>query len=164
MFLDIQRLDAAIVGQLRLVKMLVERGADPCFKNRKGKTPCDVAAAAVHNFLITARGERNLNLYLFFSLISFSCFACQNVIWSQNEMYGVCLEFIHIALHYLFIYFCLQSLDKILRIYDGKYFNFSFITNLRYYVLQNIFPRHNVFGNSYELTFNFMQNKKNNKK
>lgn len=37
--------------------MLVERGADPCFKNRKGKTPCDVAAAAVHNFLITARGE-----------------------------------------------------------------------------------------------------------
>lgn len=49
--------DAAIVGQLRLVKMLVERGADPCFKNRKGKTPCDVAAAAVHNFLITARGE-----------------------------------------------------------------------------------------------------------
>lgn len=50
-------LDAAIVGQLRLVKMLVERGADPCFKNRKGKTPCDVAAAAVHNFLITARGE-----------------------------------------------------------------------------------------------------------
>lgn len=49
--------DAAITGQLRLVKMLVERGADPCFKNRKGKTPCDVAAAAVHNFLITARGE-----------------------------------------------------------------------------------------------------------
>ncbi|XP_055315385.1 ankyrin repeat domain-containing protein 11 isoform X2 [Sitodiplosis mosellana] len=47
--------DAAITGQLRLVKMLVERGADPCFKNRKGKTPCDVAAAAVHNFLITAR-------------------------------------------------------------------------------------------------------------
>lgn len=39
--------------------MLVERGADPCFKNRKGKTPCDVAAAAVHNFLTTARGECN---------------------------------------------------------------------------------------------------------
>lgn len=50
-------LDAAIVGQLKLVKMLVERGADPNFKNRKGKTPCDVAASAVYNFLITARGE-----------------------------------------------------------------------------------------------------------
>lgn len=49
--------DAAIVGQLKLVKMLVERGADPCYKNRKGKTPCDVAAAAVYNFLITARGK-----------------------------------------------------------------------------------------------------------
>lgn len=49
--------DAAIVGQLKLVKMLVERGADPCYKNRKGKTPCDVAAPAVYNFLIAARGE-----------------------------------------------------------------------------------------------------------
>lgn len=49
--------DAAIVGQLKLVKMLVERGADPNFKNRKGKTPCDVASSAVYNFLITARGE-----------------------------------------------------------------------------------------------------------
>lgn len=37
--------------------MLVERGADPCFKNRKGKTPCDLAAPAVHNFLTTARGK-----------------------------------------------------------------------------------------------------------
>lgn len=52
--------DAAIVGQLKLVKMLVERGADPCFKNRKGKTPCDVAASAVYNFLVTARGENRL--------------------------------------------------------------------------------------------------------
>lgn len=42
--------------------MLVERGADPCFKNRKGKTPCDVAAAAVHNFLMTAKGEWHLNI------------------------------------------------------------------------------------------------------
>lgn len=56
--------DAAIVGQLRLVKMLVERGADPSFKNRKGKTPCDVAAAAVHNFLTTSRGECNVILYI----------------------------------------------------------------------------------------------------
>lgn len=50
-------LDAATIGQLRLVKMLVERGADPCLKNRKGKTACDVAAPAVHNFLISARGQ-----------------------------------------------------------------------------------------------------------
>lgn len=55
-------LDAAIVGQLKLVKMLVERGADPCFKNRKGKTPCDVAASAVYNFLVTARGEFSIFL------------------------------------------------------------------------------------------------------
>lgn len=55
--IPLQFTDAAIVGQLKLVKMLVERGADPNFKNRKGKTPCDVAASAVYNFLITSRGE-----------------------------------------------------------------------------------------------------------
>lgn len=49
--------DAAIVGQLRLVKLLVERGADPTVKNRKGKTPCDVAASAVYSFLQQAKGE-----------------------------------------------------------------------------------------------------------
>lgn len=49
--------DAAIVGQLKLVKLLVERGADACFKNRKGKTPCDVAAAAVYSFLLATRGK-----------------------------------------------------------------------------------------------------------
>uniref|UniRef100_A0A182TEG1 ANK_REP_REGION domain-containing protein n=1 Tax=Anopheles melas TaxID=34690 RepID=A0A182TEG1_9DIPT len=47
--------DAAITGQLKLVKMLVERGADPSFKNQKGKTPCDVAAPAVYNYLTQAR-------------------------------------------------------------------------------------------------------------
>lgn len=55
--------DAAIVGQLKLVKMLVERGADPCFKNRKGKTPCEVAAPAVYCFLISARGEYNFSIF-----------------------------------------------------------------------------------------------------
>lgn len=64
--------DAAITGQLRLVKMLVERGADPCFKNRKGKTPCDVAAAAVHNFLITARGEFIKEIILSFDIYLYS--------------------------------------------------------------------------------------------
>lgn len=50
--------DAAIMGQLKLVKLLVERGADPSFKNKKGKTPCDVASApSVYNYLISAKGE-----------------------------------------------------------------------------------------------------------
>lgn len=49
--------DAAIVGNLKLVKLLVEKGADVNAKNRKGKTPCDVASASVYNYLITARGE-----------------------------------------------------------------------------------------------------------
>lgn len=49
--------DAATNGQIKLVKFLVERGADPSFKNRKGKCPCDVAAPAVYNYLLSARGE-----------------------------------------------------------------------------------------------------------
>ncbi|EDS26714.1 conserved hypothetical protein [Culex quinquefasciatus] len=49
--------DAAIVGQLKLCKMLIERGADPTFKNQKGKQPCDVAAPAVYNYLLQARGR-----------------------------------------------------------------------------------------------------------
>lgn len=49
--------DAAKNGQYKLVKMLVERGADPSFKNRRGKTPCDVAAATVSNYLISAKGK-----------------------------------------------------------------------------------------------------------
>lgn len=50
--------DAAIMGQLKLVKLLVERGADPSFKNKKGKTPCDVASApSVYNYLMSAKGE-----------------------------------------------------------------------------------------------------------
>lgn len=61
--------DAAIMGQLKLVKLLVERGADPSFKNKKGKTPCDVASApSVYNYLISAKGELHsvfmiLNIY-----------------------------------------------------------------------------------------------------
>lgn len=50
--------DAAIMGQLKLVKLLVERGADPAFKNKKGKTPCDVATVpSVYNYLVSAKGE-----------------------------------------------------------------------------------------------------------
>lgn len=36
--------DAAINGHQKLVKLLVERGADIQAKNSKGKTPLDVAA------------------------------------------------------------------------------------------------------------------------
>jgi ankyrin repeat protein len=49
--------DAAVFGQMKLVKMLVERGADPLLKNQKGKMPCDVAASAVYNYLVQARGK-----------------------------------------------------------------------------------------------------------
>lgn len=57
--------DAAIMGQLKLVKLLVERGADPAFKNKKGKTPCDVASApSVYNYLISAKGELHFELHV----------------------------------------------------------------------------------------------------
>lgn len=53
--------DAATMGQLKLVKLLVERGADPCFKNKKGKTPCDVSSApSVYNYL-----KGKLHCYVF---------------------------------------------------------------------------------------------------
>lgn len=38
--------------------MLIEKGADPCVKNRNGKSPFEVATApAVYNFLIQSRGK-----------------------------------------------------------------------------------------------------------
>lgn len=37
--------------------MLIEKGADPIAKNRKGKTPCDVASAAVYSYLNQAKGK-----------------------------------------------------------------------------------------------------------
>lgn len=61
--------DAAIMGQLKLVKLLVERGADPCFKNKKGKTPCDVASApSVYNYLISAKGKLHFLCMIFLKL------------------------------------------------------------------------------------------------
>lgn len=44
--------DAALNGHIRLVKLLVERGADIHAKNRRGKTPLDIAALGVARFLI----------------------------------------------------------------------------------------------------------------
>lgn len=45
--------DAAYNGHLKIARMLVERGADPAARNGKGKTPVDVAAAAVYNYLVS---------------------------------------------------------------------------------------------------------------
>lgn len=44
--------DAASNGNIRLVKLLVERGADIHAKNKKGKTPVDVAAPGVAQYLL----------------------------------------------------------------------------------------------------------------
>lgn len=76
--------------------MLVERGADPCFKNRKGKTPCDVAASAVHNFLITARGKLKpsfapffcIEILVFFSdcIVKFIHMKCVKIEMSKSYM------------------------------------------------------------------------------
>lgn len=48
--------DAALVGNLKLVKLLIEKGAEPLAKNRKGKTPCDMASAAVYSYMNQAKG------------------------------------------------------------------------------------------------------------
>jgi ankyrin repeat protein len=34
--------DAAMYGNQRLVELLIEKGADPLFKNKKGKAPYEV--------------------------------------------------------------------------------------------------------------------------
>lgn len=43
-----------------MVKMLVDRGADVTFKNRKGKSPVDVASSAVYDYLVTAQGKSTI--------------------------------------------------------------------------------------------------------
>ena len=42
--------DAASFGNQKLVKMLIEKGADPLFKNKKGKSPQDIAHPSLVNF------------------------------------------------------------------------------------------------------------------
>lgn len=49
--------DAAAVGNQKLVKMLIDKGADPFFKNKKGKTPQDVAHISLINFFKSISGE-----------------------------------------------------------------------------------------------------------
>lgn len=54
-------------GQIKLVKMLIEKGADPCVKNHNGKSPYEVATApAVYNFLLQSRGS---SIFFYFKLI-----------------------------------------------------------------------------------------------
>jgi ankyrin repeat protein len=60
--------DAASVGNQKLVKMLIDKGADPLFKNKKGKTPQDIAHGSLFHFfrtLGTSSGERNVFIFLF---------------------------------------------------------------------------------------------------
>lgn len=55
------------------MKMLIEKGADPCVKNRNGKSPFEVATApAVYNFLIQSRGKSYFFL-LFWNFILYLC-------------------------------------------------------------------------------------------
>lgn len=49
--------DAAAVGNQKLVKLLIEKGADPNFKNKKGQTPQDIAHASLVNFFRSISGE-----------------------------------------------------------------------------------------------------------
>lgn len=44
--------DAAINGHYKLVKLLVEHGADIYAKNSKGKTPLDIALPSVATLLL----------------------------------------------------------------------------------------------------------------
>lgn len=44
--------DAASNGHLKLIKLLVERGADIHAKNSKGKAPLDIAAPSVTPYLL----------------------------------------------------------------------------------------------------------------
>jgi ankyrin repeat protein len=43
--------DAASFGNMKLAKLLIDKGADPLFKNKKGKTPLDIAHPSLVNFM-----------------------------------------------------------------------------------------------------------------
>lgn len=48
--------DAASFGNQKLVKFLIDKGADPNFKNKKGKTPQDIAHASLMGFFSNLMG------------------------------------------------------------------------------------------------------------
>jgi ankyrin repeat protein len=49
--------DAASFGNQKLVKMLIEKGADPLFKNKKGKSPQDIAHPSLVGFFRSTIGK-----------------------------------------------------------------------------------------------------------
>lgn len=48
--------DATTSGNLKMVKFLVEHGADPFVKNTKGKMPSDYAAPHIFEYLQSLKG------------------------------------------------------------------------------------------------------------
>lgn len=59
--------DAAANGHFKLVKLLVEKGADIYAKNSKGKTPLDTAAPDVAPFLLNPNLPIPGRIFLFYS-------------------------------------------------------------------------------------------------
>jgi hypothetical protein len=55
-------------GQLKMVKMLIEKGADPFIKNKKGKTPQEVAHHSLQNYFQNLISGTYLNHTLFYSV------------------------------------------------------------------------------------------------
>lgn len=59
--------DASSNGHVRLVKLLVEKGADINVKNKRGKTPLDVAAAGIQQYLLNPNlPPSGMLTYIFF--------------------------------------------------------------------------------------------------
>lgn len=50
--------DAAAAGNQKLVKLLIDKGADPSFKNKKGKTPQDIAHTSLISFFNNLMGGK----------------------------------------------------------------------------------------------------------
>lgn len=50
--------DATTSGNLKMVKFLIEHGADPFVKNTKGKTPSDYAATHIFEYLQSIKGKK----------------------------------------------------------------------------------------------------------
>lgn len=68
--------DAASNGHIALSRLLVERGADIHAKNKKGKTPLEVAAPGIAQFLLDTNipvpGNSLFILYMFSVIFLFS--------------------------------------------------------------------------------------------
>ena len=52
--------DAASFGNQKLVRMLIEKGADPLFKNKKGKSPQDIAHPSLVSFFNNVSTGKNI--------------------------------------------------------------------------------------------------------